>query len=120
MTQSDSHKNARYSKEGALTSALVRSIMEEEKPNQIEQFKIPKRSIARFFKPSATRDARAASCAPLSCLSKPRRAATDGAVRDGQRPPQGQGLLHLRREHHILRPRPLGEGQGDLLPDTLP
>ncbi len=56
MTQSDSHKNARYSKEGALTSTLVRSIMEEEKPNQIEQFKIPKRSIARFFKPSATRD----------------------------------------------------------------
>lgn len=55
MSQSGSHKNARYSKEGALTSALIRSIMEE-KPNQVEQFKIPKRSIARFFKPSATRD----------------------------------------------------------------
>ncbi len=49
-------KMKRYSKEGALTPALVRSIMEEEKPNQIEQFKIPKRSIARFFKPSATKD----------------------------------------------------------------
>ena len=49
-------KMKRYSKEGSLTSALVRSIMEEEKPNQIEQFKIPKRSIARFFKPSATKD----------------------------------------------------------------
>lgn len=49
-------KMKRYSKEGALTAALVRSIMEEEKPNQIEQFKIPKRSIARFFKPSATKD----------------------------------------------------------------
>ena len=49
-------KMKRYSKEGTLTSALVRSIMEEEKPNQIEQFKIPKRSIARFFKPSATKD----------------------------------------------------------------
>lgn len=49
-------KMKRYSKEGALTAALVRSIMEEEKPNQVEQFKIPKRSIARFFKPSATRD----------------------------------------------------------------
>ncbi|MCR2040897.1 ParA family protein [Parvibacter caecicola] len=47
------------------------------------------------------------------------RAATDGAVRDGQRHPQGQGLLRLRRERHVLRPRPLGEGQGDLLPDTL-
>lgn len=46
----------RYSKEGTLTAALVRSIMEEEKPNQVVQFKIPKRSIARFFKPSATKD----------------------------------------------------------------
>lgn len=49
-------KMKRYSKEGTLTAALVRSIMEEEKPNQVEQFKIPKRSIARFFKPSATKD----------------------------------------------------------------
>ena len=49
-------KMKRYSKEEALTAALVRSIMEEEKPNQVEQFKIPKRSIARFFKPSATKD----------------------------------------------------------------
>ncbi|EOS50339.1 ParB/RepB/Spo0J family partition protein [Adlercreutzia caecimuris] len=49
-------KMKRYSKEGSLTSALVRSIMEEEKPNQVEQFKIPRKSIARFFRPSATRD----------------------------------------------------------------
>lgn len=49
-------KMKRYSKEGSLTSALVRSIMEEEKPNQVEQFKIPKKSIARFFRPSATKD----------------------------------------------------------------
>ena len=48
-------KMKRYSKEGSLTSALVRSIMEEEKPNQVEQFKMPRRNIARFFKPSATR-----------------------------------------------------------------
>lgn len=49
-------KMKRYSKEGALTPALIRSIMEEEKPNQVEQFKIPKRSIARFFRPGATKD----------------------------------------------------------------
>nr|WP_302807822.1 ParB/RepB/Spo0J family partition protein [uncultured Adlercreutzia sp.] len=49
-------KMKRYSKEGSLTSALVRSIMEEEKPNQVEQFKIPKKSIARFFRPSATKE----------------------------------------------------------------
>lgn len=49
-------KMKRFSKEGSLTPALIRSIMEEEKPNQIEQFKIPRRSIARFFRPDATRD----------------------------------------------------------------
>ncbi len=49
-------KLKRYSKEGSLTPALIRSIMEEEKPNQIEQFKIPRRSIARFFRPNATSD----------------------------------------------------------------
>lgn len=49
-------KMKRYSKEGALTPALIRSIMEEEKPNQVEQFKIPKRSIERFFGPKATKD----------------------------------------------------------------
>ena len=49
-------KMKRYSKEGSLTSALVRSIMEEEKPNRVEQVKIPRKSIARFFKSSATKD----------------------------------------------------------------
>ncbi|WP_165047521.1 MULTISPECIES: ParB/RepB/Spo0J family partition protein [unclassified Adlercreutzia] len=43
-------KMRRYSEEGTLTAALVSSIMEEEKPNQIEQFKIPKKNISRFFK----------------------------------------------------------------------
>lgn len=49
-------KMKRFSKEGSLTPALIRSIMEEEKPNQIEQFKIPRKSIARFFHPDATKD----------------------------------------------------------------
>lgn len=47
-------KMRRYSEEGALTAALVGSIMEEEKPNQVEQFKIPKKSISRFFKQGAS------------------------------------------------------------------
>lgn len=47
-------KMKRYSKEGSLTAALIRSIMEEEKPNQAEQVRIPKRRIARFFEPGAT------------------------------------------------------------------
>ena len=47
-------KMKRYSKEGSLTAALIRSIMEEEKPNQIERVRIPRKSIARFFRPNAT------------------------------------------------------------------
>lgn len=47
-------KMKRYSKEGSLTPALIRSVMEEEKPNQVEQLRIPRKSIARFFRPSAT------------------------------------------------------------------
>ena len=47
-------KMRRYSEEGTLTAVLVKSIMEEEKPNQVEQFKIPKKSISRFFKQGMT------------------------------------------------------------------
>lgn len=47
-------KMKRYSKEGSLAPALIRSIMEEEKPNQIERVRIPRKSIARFFAPRAT------------------------------------------------------------------
>ena len=39
-----------------LTATLVQSIMEEEKPNQVEQFKIPKKSISRFFKQGMTNE----------------------------------------------------------------
>ena len=49
-SHSQAVKMRRYSEEGTLTAALVSSIMEEEKPNQVEQFKIPKKSISRFFK----------------------------------------------------------------------
>lgn len=49
-------KLRRYSKEGALTPALIQSIMEEEKPNQAAQFRIPRNKIARFFKPEASRE----------------------------------------------------------------
>ena len=49
-------KMRRYSEEGSLTAALVQSIMEEEKPNQVEQFKIPSKSISRFFKQGMTNE----------------------------------------------------------------
>jgi ParB family chromosome partitioning protein len=39
------------SKEGLLDKDEVLTIMQEEKPNQTEQFKLPKDKISRFFKP---------------------------------------------------------------------
>lgn len=44
-------KMRRFSEEGKLNPEVILSIMQEEKPNQIEQFKIPKNRIARFFSP---------------------------------------------------------------------
>lgn len=40
-----------FSREGKLSEAVIRSIMVEEKPNQKEQFRIPKERISKYFKP---------------------------------------------------------------------
>ena len=40
-----------FSRNGKLTDAVILSIMEEEKPNQKEQFRIPKERISKYFKP---------------------------------------------------------------------
>lgn len=40
-----------FSREGKLSEAVIRSIMVEEKPNQKEQFWIPKERISKYFKP---------------------------------------------------------------------
>ena len=42
-------KMRRFSQEGNLTDEVILSIMEEEKPNQKEQFKMPRERIAKFF-----------------------------------------------------------------------
>lgn len=49
-----------FSTEGRLSSDVVRSIMCEEKPNQSEQFRMPSEQLSRFFKPSTTREEKAA------------------------------------------------------------
>ena len=46
----------RCAEEGTLTPALIRSIMEESKPNQTAHFRMPRSKIARFFKPDASRE----------------------------------------------------------------
>ena len=58
MTQEDctpSHaqsiKMRSFSREGKLTPEVILSIMQEEKPNQKEQFKIPKERISKYFAP---------------------------------------------------------------------
>ena len=40
-----------FSREGKLSEVVIRSIMAEEKPNQKEQFRIPKERISKYFKP---------------------------------------------------------------------
>lgn len=49
-------KMRRFSQEGNLTNEVILSIMEEEKPNQKEQFKMPKERIARFFPEGTPRE----------------------------------------------------------------
>ena len=44
-------KMREFSKQGKLTPEVLLSIMQEEKPNQKEQFKMPKERISRFFAP---------------------------------------------------------------------
>lgn len=40
-----------FSRDGKLTDTVILSIMEEEKPNQKEQFRMPKERISKYFKP---------------------------------------------------------------------
>ena len=42
-------KMRKFSDEGRLNDDVILSIMQEEKPNQVEQFKIPKEKIIKFF-----------------------------------------------------------------------
>lgn len=44
-------KMKEFSKDGKLTDEVILSILQEEKPNQREQFKIPKERISKYFAP---------------------------------------------------------------------
>ena len=44
-------KMKEFSREGKLTAAVILSLMQEEKPNQREQFKMPKERISKYFAP---------------------------------------------------------------------
>lgn len=53
-SHSQAIKMREYAAAGRLNADVILSIMQEEKPNQVEQFKIPKARIARFFPTGAT------------------------------------------------------------------
>ena len=44
-------KMKEFSKDGKLTDEVILSIMQEEKPNQKEQFKMPRERISKYFAP---------------------------------------------------------------------
>lgn len=44
-------KMRQFSQEGKLNPDVILSIMQEEKPNQVEQFKIPRARISKYFPP---------------------------------------------------------------------
>ena len=44
-------KIRKYAEEGRLNPDVMLSILQEEKPNQKEQFKIPKERISKYFAP---------------------------------------------------------------------
>lgn len=47
-------KLRKFAEAGKLNEEVILSIMAEEKPNQVEQFKIPKRRLDKYFSPGTT------------------------------------------------------------------
>ena len=43
-----------FSQEGKLSSEVIQSVMMEEKPNQVEHFKVPKTKLSKFFAPGTS------------------------------------------------------------------
>ena len=55
-----------FSKDGKLTDEVILSIMQEEKPNQKEQFKMPKERISKYFAPGTPAKVRKSLSCKLS------------------------------------------------------
>jgi len=53
-SQAQAQKMKLFSQEGKLTPEVIQSVMMEEKPNQVEHFKIPKTKISKFFAPGTS------------------------------------------------------------------
>ena len=48
-------KMRKFSEEGRLNEDVILSILSEEKPNQVEQFKISRKRIDKYFSPGGGR-----------------------------------------------------------------
>ena len=47
-------KMRKFAEDGKLNEDVILSIMIEEKPNQVEQFKIPKKRLDKYFSPGTS------------------------------------------------------------------
>ena len=47
-------KMKKFSQEDKLSAEVIQSIMQEQKPNQVEQLKLPKERIAKYFAPGTS------------------------------------------------------------------
>ena len=47
-------KMRKFAEENKLDENVIQSIMQETKPNQVEQFKIPRERLSKYFSPDAT------------------------------------------------------------------
>lgn len=50
-------KIRQFFEQGKLSADVISSIMSEEKPNQAEQFKIPRTKLSKYFRPGTTKEA---------------------------------------------------------------
>lgn len=77
-------KMRRFSEEGKLSRDVIQSILQEEKPNQVEQIKIPKKRLARFFAPDAKpADIESRIVKALELLEQAERRSVRGSDSDG-------------------------------------
>ena len=82
-----------FSRDGKLTDAVILSIMEEEKPNQKEQFRIPKERISKYFQPGTPARTMEHTIIPaLAYYRKRQREMERSIFRPGESLPIGQAV----------------------------
>lgn len=101
-----------FSRDGKLTDAVILSIMEEEKPNQKEQFRIPKERISKYFKPGTpARTMEDTIIKALDYYRKRQREMERWIFRPGESLPIGQAVCRGRFFRSPLStPHPLPTG----------